>query len=601
MAMNSRFSRWLVAASGSLAVFVLMWGTIEWIRAPAPDPSLFRPIHKIECAFSPPGTATWQSCPIPHNWDTYKPDYSGDAWYRLHLPENPEPSEPMALWLVASMNASVTVNGVFVGSGGRMSEPAARHWNHYLLFTLPDNLLRKPLNDVVIRVHGYANNSSGLLKLYYGPATSLAEAHYTLTMRSNLLTFGSLIVTMLIGLLASIAAIVGRNKTVACFALGCLCSLPYLLDTIVINIPVSRDVWERMAHISIITSEMFFIMFIFRVLDLHKRWLFIGLGLYGATGTLLIALASDARLIPSASVWEGLSLLMLVAASLTCLRLWLRNGLGIALTVTLALLAILISFMHDWLPWVMGQGVSPPFTFYLGPAGFVLAMASLLLSRLISDFRKTLKISLSLRDRVRHQQEDLSKTQASLLKLWSERMLRDERDRIVRELHDGVGGSLSSMLASRKTDDTTRRRLQDALNELRLVMSAIDEDADVVSLLGTLRQKLESETQAAGCTLQWDIEDVPSNMPDDPASAMHVTRIVQECVHNSLRHGAPGNIRLRMDQEQLLISDNGTGFDPAHASLGRGLKNIRWRAEQMGADLDIASDKSGTAIRLTWP
>jgi len=539
-------------------------------------------------------------CTLPHNWDEQKPDYTGDAWYRLNIPRPAAGSEPQALWLVASMNASVMINGVFLGSGGRMDEPVARHWNRYLLFTIPDAMLKQELNDVVIRVYGYANNSSGLLKLYLAPASQLGGIHYTMMMRSNLLTYGSLIVTLLIGLLAGIAALVGRNRTTACFALGCLASVPYLLDTMIVHIPFSREIWERGAHISIVCSEMFFIMFIFRVLEFERRWITYGLVMYGVIGALLIVLADEQWLIPVASVWEGLSLIMLFIACMTCLRFWFKEGAHVALVVSLALFAVMVSFAHDWIPWVLRWGVAPPFTFYLGPSGFVVAMAALLISRFITDYHQESALTLSLRQKVRDQDELLSRKQASIMQLWTDQAVRDERDRIVRELHDGVGGMLSNALALVDSDSPVRSRLQRSIDELRLVMGAIDEGADIASLLGTLRPKLNAEVEESGGALKWELEDIPPGIPDNATTGMHLVRIVQECIHNALRHGRATEIRVYMDVSCLRIEDNGSGFNVEHVTLGRGLKNMRWRAEQLGGEFALSSSDEGTTISICW-
>ena len=590
-----------VALASTLLVFLLLHGGVAWMKAPVAHPKI-RAVHQLECAFDRGRSQPrrWRQCRLPHNWDQHRPDYTGDALYRFRMPRPADGAEPRALWLVASMNASVAVNGVLLGSGGSMVEPVARHWNHYLLFMVPNSMLNRERNRVVIRVHGYANNSSGLLRLYVGSASLLKRQHQALMFRSNLLTYGALVVTLLIGLLAAVAALVGRSPTVAYFSLGCLISTIYLLDTIMVNIPVSRDLWERCVHISIVCSEVFFILFAFRVLDHATPRLAAGMFIYGILGTLVIALTSGGNLLPAASIWEGLSLIMVMAATVNCLWLWCREGNGIAFFVALALVSVLTSFAHDWIPWVLGQGVEPPFTFYLGPAGFIIMMATVLTSKLIADYHQERHISLSLREKVRVQDLDIQRKNASIAKLSREQAVRDERDRILRELHDGVGGMLSSVLSVVDPESSLRGRLQRIIDELRLVMGTIDDDADTASLLGTLRPRLEADVAASGGVLKWDVEDVPSRVADTAHTGMQLVRIVQECVHNSLRHGHAREIVLRMDRGSLSVSDNGSGFDVRRATAGRGLKNLRWRAEKLGANIDITSGASGTTVHIFW-
>ncbi len=593
--------RIVVALCSTLLLFFLLNYSMQWLKAPVSNPEIHI-IQQLECSFDADQNHVriWRKCRLPHNWDQQKPGYAGDVLYRFSMTHLGNAAEPMALWLVASMNASVTVNGVQLGSGGRMVEPVARNWNQYLLFTVPVSMLNRNENNVVIRVHGYANNSSGLFHLYTGSALLLKEKHQVLMFRSNLLTYGSLTVTLLIGLFSGFAAMASRSCTVGYFSLGCLISSFYVLDTMVVNIPISREIWERCAHISIVCSEVFFVLFVFRVLNCDNRRLIAGMFVYGIIGTLVIALSSDARLLPVASIWEGVSLIMVMVADVSCFWLWFKAKNRIALFVALALFSVLVTFTHDWLPWVFGLGVEPPFTFYLGPVGFIIMMASLLTSKLITDYHQKLHISLSLKEKVQAQELNIQRKNESIAQLWKDQAVRDERDRIIRELHDGVGGMLSNALAIVEQGSPIRVCLQRTIDELRLVMGAIDEDADIASLLGTLRPMLEAGVAESGSVLKWELEDIPSKVPDNAHIGMQLVRIVQECIHNSLRHGQAKEIILHMDRSSLSITDNGSGFDIQHVTLGRGLKNLRWRAEKLKADINISSNASGTKVHVFW-
>jgi len=593
--------RIIIAVCSCFFVFLLLNFGTQWMKSPVSNQKSHA-LQEVECSFDTgvDQPRKWRMCTLPHNWDQYNPDYAGDAWYRFRVARPSEVSEPLAMWLVASMNASVTVNGIHLDSGGSMEEPVARHWNQHLLFSIPKALLNYDSNNVIIQVRGYANNSSGLLKLYIGPASLLKENHQVLMLRSNLLTYGALIITLLIGLLAGVAALVGRSWTVGYFALGCLISMLYVLDTVVVNIPVSRELWERGVHISIVCSEMFFVLFAFRILNFHKRWLALGIFMYGAIGTVMIMLVSEPRLIPTASIWEGLSLNMVIIADLICFWRWFKGGGYIGLFVALSLFAVLVTFGHDWIPWVLGMGVEPPFTFYLGPTGFIIMMAALLISKLIADYKQEVSLSLSLDKKVQRQDVLIQRKHEAITELWKDQFVRDERDRIVRELHDGVGGMLSNALAIVEPESNIRKCLKGAIDELRVVMGALDEDADIASLLGALRPKLETEVAEYSATLKWDVKDIPSKVPNDAHTGMQFVRIVQECVHNSLRHSSANEITLYMDQHGLLLSDNGKGFDIQHVALGRGLNNLRWRANQLRATIDISSNESGTKVHICW-
>lgn len=581
---------------------VLVWQTGEWLRTPV-DAHGARQWLDVECAFGStlPEAGSWRSCQLPHNWDVQRPGYRGDAWYRLHLPQLEEGAQPQALWMSASMNAEVWVNGGLLGSGGRMQEPVARHWNDALFFSIPANLLDRPVNALLIRVYGYANNSSGLSTLISGSFDALHGMNQSIELRSNLLTFGALTVTMLVGLLTLAMLPWGRQLMLIYFSLGCLTSALYLLDQVVVNIPVSREIWESAAHLSTIWSQMFFLLFLAEFLSIGNRRLTGILLTYGGLALLALPNIASENLIVAATLWEGVSLVFMLIAVLYLWRRWYVEGLHLGLIAGLALASVMMAFMHDWLPFVLGQGVSPPFLFYMGPVGFILVMASVLIIRLANAYRYEKEMSLELGDLVWRNRNELEEVRRQADALIEHRAALGERDRIVRELHDGVGGLLANTLAVVKPSDAhIRSQLSEALNELRMMIGTLDEDADISSLLGLHRSKLQSVIEATGADLHWEFYGVPASIPDHAGTGMTLVRIVQECVYNALRHGHATEIIVHIDQSHCWVSDNGCGFDVEQVQLGRGLKNLRWRAEQLNAHFEISSNASGTKINLFW-
>lgn len=79
---------------------------------------------------------------------------------------------------------------------------------------------------------------------------------------------------------------------------------------------------------------------------------------------------------------------------------------------------------------------------------------------------------------------------------------------------------------------------------------------------------------------------------------------MQEAVSNAIRHGKPDSIRISIAMEKdnlrLTILDDGKGFDVADVKAGKGLTNMKSRAERLGAELVIVSEPgSGTELQLS--
>jgi signal transduction histidine kinase len=93
---------------------------------------------------------------------------------------------------------------------------------------------------------------------------------------------------------------------------------------------------------------------------------------------------------------------------------------------------------------------------------------------------------------------------------------------------------------------------------------------------------------------------------EDNFMANHLYRIVEEAVHNSVRHGKAGYIRVSLEADgnalRMTVQDDGTGFQSAKAREegGNGLRIMRYRASLFGASIQIQSAKGkGTTVQCT--
>jgi signal transduction histidine kinase len=109
--------------------------------------------------------------------------------------------------------------------------------------------------------------------------------------------------------------------------------------------------------------------------------------------------------------------------------------------------------------------------------------------------------------------------------------LEQERERIMREMHDSVGANLISALAVAEHGDASRRTvatLKRSLTDLRIAVDLLEQvDGDITLLLASFRYRMEPELRAAGWRFDWRVENVPALEWLDLANALHVLRILQ--------------------------------------------------------------------------
>ena len=210
------------------------------------------------------------------------------------------------------------------------------------------------------------------------------------------------------------------------------------------------------------------------------------------------------------------------------------------------------------------------------------------------------KINAQLEQRIETTKANLLVSESARRRLEVSSAVTNERERMMREIHDGIGSSLVAALASAerqgKQGSTAIFVLKNALSDLRIAVDSLEPvDGDVATLLASLRYRLEPEMRKSGVSFDWRVDEVPTIKWLDAPSALHVLRIFQETFGNILGHAEASVISVVCKTElrngrpgvTIDVSDNGRGFDPATPTHGLGRKNMKNRAEALGARLDI--------------
>ncbi len=217
-------------------------------------------------------------------------------------------------------------------------------------------------------------------------------------------------------------------------------------------------------------------------------------------------------------------------------------------------------------------------------------------------------------------EQSVARRYAGLYRETRDRLVRaqeEERGRTARELHDGIGQTLTALTltmdaAAMATDP--RDADQDLDRARELVRKAIDDTRQVAERVRPPRlaeRGLASALRAMGSTA-----GVPIEIAVGPGAEVHIEppeaeletyRIVQEALRNALHHAQARRIRIAMDRTdahlRLEVSDDGIGFVPSAVRPGRlGIIGMQERAEAIGGDLEIASRPDrGTRVTLTLP
>lgn len=187
-------------------------------------------------------------------------------------------------------------------------------------------------------------------------------------------------------------------------------------------------------------------------------------------------------------------------------------------------------------------------------------------------------------------------------KALPETAVRQERQRIARDLHDGLAQELAYLLrhlealdgaVDGETKEHLRRAAERAQREARQAINSLSRPrTEPVGL--TIAQAVGEVAARDHIALKLD---VPGDIRLPAARAEALARIAREAISNAARHSGTGQATLSVrplgPRVRLRVSDSGSGFDPAVAPGGFGFASMRERASLMGGDLRISSLPGG--------
>jgi PAS domain S-box-containing protein len=219
--------------------------------------------------------------------------------------------------------------------------------------------------------------------------------------------------------------------------------------------------------------------------------------------------------------------------------------------------------------------------------------------------------------------EDALRESEKTLRFLSSQLLtiqETERKRVARELHDGINQTLSAIKFSLETklegmdgdkapDGISLERIvslvQGGIEEARRIQMDLRppmlDDLGIVATLRWFTREFHTVYKHIHVEMEADLNE--SDVSDTIKVALF--RIVQEAMYNVSRHSRADSVRLSLkrvdDKIELMIEDNGIGFDMENSRKGVGITSMRERAElSLGTFLICSAPNQGTSIMARW-
>lgn len=559
---------------------------------------------------------------LPHRWDRLSPRPTSGLLYRLTLP--PGDGRPQALHLLRAGNqVEIRVNGEVLAMLGELGNPRLDAAKNNWLVNVPAALLSTTGPNVLeLRITAQPDRYGGLWPVEYGPVASTTAAYNRLNFWKHTVQVWLSAGWLLIGLAAAALWAQQRVPLYGWFALAACLGVARHVDRLWPDPPVPWGLWAWLIAVAYGLHLLFMLHVVVSLMHatppVRMRRLML------ATGAVMVALATVAFVFSMPQAWTA-ALLVLLVFSLCVLWVTVRAARTAPLVWRVVLwTAVLVSLacaVHDLGFVRIGARTDSAIRISLMPFvafGMALLMGGVIVVRYNAVVRAYQHLNNDLKVRVDEKERELKSTLEIVHQQKQAHALSEERQRIMRELHDGVGSQLVGLLnlASKGVTDPAliEEHVKLALDEMRMAVDSLQPvHNDLAIVLATLRYRVQARLEATGITVQWDVPNLPTLRNLTPQVALQVQRILLECLTNVLKHSRATVLRVHAEwidtaptRVLIEVSDNGVGIaaDLAQKGLrgGLGLENMQTRATAIGATLFVGpAAPNGTMVRLAWP
>ena len=557
---------------------------------------------------------------LPFRWDFSFPGENGRAQYVINLPAYAVTAGkgPYAIFIPRVGNqVQVYLNGHLVDAPSDLDDSWQDSSKQPYWLAIPTVLLLTDRPNI-LRLHTtvQALRWGGLSEVYYGPAQELRNQYVTLywwKQSSYIVIFGAL---FLMGMISWALWHRQREGLYGLFALSAMWGGFSAINQIGTTSWMPWPLQGIVASIALAWHIIFMTRFTLGIVGRTAPWVRLTL--------LATALAIGIAFVLAEPVYwtmaVGFLFLPIVAALIYTARAADQEQsrqarLLFAVSLVVALTALRDLFVVHIPEAGIGQCAHLPHALFL----YVIMMGWILVQRYTEQHTLYHELNVTLEQRVLEREQQLSRSFEQIQAQGEERARLVERQRIMSDIHDGVGGQLVGLVNMIKRGENNHalfdqkqlsEHAQMALDELRVAVDAMQPvEGDLATVLATLRYRLEPRLKASDLELIWQIDELPTMSELNPQKVLQIQRILLEAFTNIIQHAKATTVTVSakhlvdMDSVQITIDDDGVGFEPQELkATGHGVRNMCFRAEAIGALITFQRLKAkGVTLTLTMP
>ena len=597
-------------------VMIMVWAGTN-VAAATPEqaeatPAVLRIDHAqfiVSDSLSLPGLeANWQPILLPHHAAKPTGHELVGYWYKasFEILDSKQPQWVLFQQLISG--GEIRVNGALVGAIPYSNDAIQVRWYLPELWLIPPAALHNGTNEIEVKF-AIREPFTSFGEIEIGPEKIQRTTFDQLVFWEDTTADISTALCLIAGVLIIIFWI--RRPQEKIYGLFGVCVVFWGIRTYLLRTPiVATDIllyWRFSYYFAtagfVVLISIFMLNFCGRANKMYNRFL-IAYWLLGSLAFLLIGMPAR-HAIESYWLTGFVPLNLFAVANMLIYAFHQRThnalAMGLAILFALGLSVHDLAVQEAWVDW------PEIYLMHLGIPAFLLVMIGILLDRFLDSLAQVENVNEQLEHRVSLKEKELKQSYEQLRKLERGHAANEERQRIMQDMHDGVGSQLLTTLMMAQSSELSQKNLvallQECLDDMRLVIDSLSpDDRDLLPVLGNFRYRMESRFRALGLNFEWRHDEIPDSLELEPNTGLQVLRILQEALANTLKHAQAKNIRVELKFSANLLGiriiDDGIGFDGAGTSNGRGMNNMRTRAKKIAADFTITRLYPGTEVSL---
>jgi signal transduction histidine kinase len=537
------------------------------------------------------------------------------AWAKFQFDPSTFGGENLALYTENNREGLVVfLNGAEILRNSDGDQSRVMGWNRPYLVALPAASLRAGQNEVVVRVSSKYNLNLSIGQVRIGAYETLIRLYN----KQYLLRISGPFSANMIMLFLTAAVLLlwltrPSEPTLLWIALTGFFWFVRNYHFFAYEAPFDARFFLEVSYYSVFFAIAASLSFCVDFLKLPRRKTII-LMMFGLCVLLSLARFLTARVHGQDGLINVVALVITMGVTALLVLSWQREPTPDHPLLIAVVVAIILLSVHD-------LGRSSSFNLWEGMGFHAQPFVGLLLfsvflvsigRRFVDALNDVERANLTLEARVQTARQDLAISEDARRELEIQSAIESERERLMREMHDGIGSNLITALAIAKQADESPRTiatLRRAISDLKITVDSLAPvEGDLVALLANFRHRLEPDLREAGLKCLWRVEPCPELPWLDAVNALQMLRIVQEAISNVLSHAQANVIEIGARPSSVggragietWIGDDGKGFKTSASSHGRGFGNMVGRANTIGGCISVSSQAGQGSKVVLW-